>query len=154
MLHTVEVQYKYLLVFCIPWSRNSLVDVVTRRSGFRIPAGVRDFSSIQKRPAWLWGLPSLLYNGYPLSLSPGVKRPGRVADCCPSSNEFISAGGIFARHLLSTLRALRVTNPVLRSSSSKKANTWLTVAEVNTLRTGSFKLFKRPLPEFLTISTL
>ena len=56
-----------VLVFCIAWSRNNSVDLVTMRSGFRIPARVKDFSSFQKHPAWLWDPPSLLYNGYRLS---------------------------------------------------------------------------------------
>jgi hypothetical protein len=57
------------------------------------------------------------------SLSPGIKRPGRVADRFPLSDEFITARGIFAHHLLSALLASGVTKPALRSSSSKKAIT-------------------------------
>jgi len=32
--------------------------------GVRIPAGVRDFASTKRCQHWLWGPPSLLFNGY------------------------------------------------------------------------------------------
>jgi hypothetical protein len=40
---------------------------------------------LRSRPGWLWGPPSLLYNGYRVSF-PGVKRPGRGVDHPPSSS--------------------------------------------------------------------
>jgi hypothetical protein len=45
----------------------------------RVPVGARFFSS-QRHPDGFWGPPSLLSNGYPGGLSPGVKRLGREAD--------------------------------------------------------------------------
>jgi hypothetical protein len=88
MLHIVEVQYKLSLVFRITWSRNSSVDVVTRlragRSGFRIPAGVRDGSSFKKRPTRLCGAHPASSTVDTGSFS-WVKRPGREGDRFPSS---------------------------------------------------------------------
>jgi hypothetical protein len=37
------------------------------------------YFSPPKRPDLLWVLPSILFNGYPVS-SPGVERPGHEAD--------------------------------------------------------------------------
>jgi hypothetical protein len=51
------------------------------------PHSGKKFFSSPKRPDWLWGPPSLLFNGYRGSLS-GVKRPGReVNDSPPCSAE-------------------------------------------------------------------
>jgi hypothetical protein len=52
------------------------------RSGDRIPVGAKFFAPVQIGP---WGPPSLLYNGYRISI-PGVKRPGRGVDHPPPSS--------------------------------------------------------------------
>jgi len=49
---------------------------------------------------------------------------------------------------------LRHTIPVTLQVKATPTTIPITVAVRNTLRTGSFKLFKRPLPGFLTILTL
>jgi hypothetical protein len=50
--------------------------------------------SIPQRPEWLWGPPSLQYNGTEVTL-PRVKRPGREADhSLPSSGEVKNCGAI------------------------------------------------------------
>jgi len=56
-----------------------------RVCGVRIPLGARDFSLLQKRPEWLWGSPSLQFNGY-RRFFPGVKRPGRKVNHSPPSS--------------------------------------------------------------------
>jgi hypothetical protein len=51
-----------------------------------IPGECWEFFSKPPRPERLWGPPSLLSNGYPGALSPGVKRLGREADHSPPSS--------------------------------------------------------------------
>jgi hypothetical protein len=50
----------------------------------RVPVGSRIFSSAN-RPVRLWGPPNLLSNGY-RGFSPGIKRPGRIADHSPPAS--------------------------------------------------------------------
>jgi hypothetical protein len=48
--------------------------------------GMARFVFSPQRPDRLWGLPSLLSNGYQGALSPGVKGQGREADHSPPSS--------------------------------------------------------------------
>jgi hypothetical protein len=71
-------------------SRDSAVGIVTgyrldgRGVGIRVPVGSRIFSS-PRRPDRLWGLSSLLSNGY-VGFSPEIKRPGSEADHSPPTS--------------------------------------------------------------------
>jgi hypothetical protein len=72
-------------------SRDIVVGIATgyglddREVGVRVPVGSIIFSS-PRCPYWFWGSPSLLYNGYRWTLSPGIKRPGREADYSPQTS--------------------------------------------------------------------
>jgi hypothetical protein len=57
----------------------------------QFPSETRGFSI--RHPDRLWGLPSLLSNGYRGALSLGVKRPGREADHSPQSSAKVKNGG-------------------------------------------------------------
>jgi hypothetical protein len=78
-------------------NRDSSVDIAT---GYgldgpdSIPGSARFFPS-PERPDRLWGLPSLLSNGYRGLFPPEVKRQGREADhSLPSSAEVKKVGAI------------------------------------------------------------
>jgi hypothetical protein len=74
--------------------RRSSVSIVNRPQnvdrGSILDRGRKLFSS-PRRQDRLWGPPSLLYSGY-WGFSPGMKRPGREADHCPSSAEVKNVG--------------------------------------------------------------
>jgi hypothetical protein len=83
----------------IMWSRDSAVGIATgygldeRGVGVRVPVGARIFTS-PCRPDQLWGPPNLLSNGF-RGLSPGVKRPGRVADHSHPTNAEIKKTWVY-----------------------------------------------------------
>jgi hypothetical protein len=72
-------------------SRYNIVSIATGYGldgwggGVWVPVEAR-FSSSPRRPDRFWGPPSLLSNGYPLALSPGVKLPGHKAVHSPPSS--------------------------------------------------------------------
>ena len=71
---------------CVTIGRDSSVGIATRYGmdgpGIRSRCGGEIFRIRPDRP---WGPPSLLYNGYRVSL-PGVRRPGRDIDHPPLPN--------------------------------------------------------------------
>jgi hypothetical protein len=85
---TTYYSYHY---FIINGSRDSAVGIATgygsesRGVGVRVPVEAR-FLSSPRRPDRLWGLPSLLSNGYRGLFPQGVKRPGREADQSPPTS--------------------------------------------------------------------
>jgi hypothetical protein len=78
----------YIKVLVNMKSQDSAVGIVTgyglddQGVGVRVPVGARFFTS-PCRPDRLWGPPSLLSNGEPGALSPGVKRLRCEADHSP-----------------------------------------------------------------------
>jgi hypothetical protein len=68
-----------------------------------IPVTARFFSPPQ-RPDRLWGLPSLLSNGYRGALSPEVKPQEREADHSPPSSAEVKNGGAIPPFLMSSWR--------------------------------------------------
>jgi hypothetical protein len=76
-------------IFSGSW--DSVVGIVTvyrlddQGVGVQVPEESSVFSS-PRHPDWLWDPPSLLFNGYQVFFSPGVKRPGREADHSPPTS--------------------------------------------------------------------
>jgi len=87
-------------------------------------------------------------------LSPGAKRPGREADTLLLSSVEVKNEGSYTS--ASSIRLRGVDGDIFTFTSILNFQfvLWTERSALNTLRTGSFKLFKRPLPEFLTILTL
>jgi hypothetical protein len=72
--------------FCESGSSGSIVSgywLDDRAIQVRSPAEAKGFFLLPLCPDQLWGLPSLLYNGYRGSFPGGKARPGRDADHSP-----------------------------------------------------------------------
>jgi hypothetical protein len=80
-IHRISVWLKNTTSTGSKRSRDSTVGIVTsyrldeRLVGILVSVGSRIFSP-PRRPDWLWGAPSLLYNGYQGFFLRGVKRQG------------------------------------------------------------------------------
>jgi hypothetical protein len=83
----------YVLLQCTNSIRSldSSVDIATGCElndggvGFQVPVGSRVVPS-PSRPDRLWGLPSLISNGFRGAISPRVKRPGRESNYSPPNS--------------------------------------------------------------------
>jgi hypothetical protein len=84
----IHFTFKYLLIFYIfikfvspppPFLGSKFIRLPAGHSRYRgsIPRKDNTFLTSPNRPDRLWGPPSLLFNGYGGTLSPGINRPGR-----------------------------------------------------------------------------
>jgi hypothetical protein len=72
--------------------RGSSVGVTTVWTAGAIPDRDEEFFSISQRPDRVWGLSSLLSNGY-RGISPWIKRPKHEAGQLPPSSAEVKNGG-------------------------------------------------------------